>query len=277
MARTHIHFAIGLPGGKEVVSGMRVSCDVIIEVDVEKAMKAGIEFQRSSNNVILSKGINGIIPPIYFKKVNLRSHNNIVKTFHEYEYGLVIDFQRNTSNFNKLESDEIIEFTVVPVNLKTREILKDRIFHQYVKPTLVKGLTDYCLNKIGVKQEFVDSAEALDSVFKNFYLWKKENQFDNSVNIAWNWEMDAYLKIETQKKGFEVQGFMNDWVNLIIFFQSVTGKQQNSIISMLDDMEMKPEEGSTMGIIDGQNVARLVQGLLNKGGYITSVFKRSIN
>jgi len=81
MARTHIHFAIGLPGENQVISGMRVSCDVIVQVDVEKAMKAGIVFQKSANNVILSRGINdsGIIPPDFFKKVTCRYNNTSVE------------------------------------------------------------------------------------------------------------------------------------------------------------------------------------------------------
>lgn len=44
MARNHIHFAIGMPGNNEVISGMRGSCDVVIEIDAAKAMKDGIVF-----------------------------------------------------------------------------------------------------------------------------------------------------------------------------------------------------------------------------------------
>lgn len=49
MARNHIHFAIGLPGDKLVISGMRGTCDIYIEVDMEKAMKDGIKFYESAN------------------------------------------------------------------------------------------------------------------------------------------------------------------------------------------------------------------------------------
>jgi 2'-phosphotransferase len=33
---------------------------------MEKAMKAGIEFYISKNNVVLSSGINGVIAPEFF-------------------------------------------------------------------------------------------------------------------------------------------------------------------------------------------------------------------
>lgn len=54
MSRNHIHFAPGMPKEEGVVSGMRGSCDVIIQIDLKAAMKDGIEFYISSNNVILT-------------------------------------------------------------------------------------------------------------------------------------------------------------------------------------------------------------------------------
>ena len=69
MSRNHIHFAPGRPKDKEVVSGMRTSCDVIIEIDLAAAIKAGISFFISTNNVILTQGIDGVLPPKFFKSV----------------------------------------------------------------------------------------------------------------------------------------------------------------------------------------------------------------
>ena len=42
MSRNHIHFAIGYPGDKEVISGMRKTCDILIEIDLELAERNGI-------------------------------------------------------------------------------------------------------------------------------------------------------------------------------------------------------------------------------------------
>ena len=44
---------------------MRGSCDVFIEIELEKAIKDGIEFFISTNNVILTRGINGVLPPVF--------------------------------------------------------------------------------------------------------------------------------------------------------------------------------------------------------------------
>ena len=68
MKRNHIHMAAGKPG--EVRSGFRYDCEVLIHIDVEKAMEAGIEFYKSANGVILSPGDRrGSIPSAYFSSV----------------------------------------------------------------------------------------------------------------------------------------------------------------------------------------------------------------
>ncbi|RKO92545.1 phosphotransferase KptA/Tpt1, partial [Blyttiomyces helicus] len=72
MSRQHIHFSVGLFGEEGVTSGMRKTCDVYIYIDIEKALADGIKFERSQNGVILSSGINGVIAPKYFKKVEFK-------------------------------------------------------------------------------------------------------------------------------------------------------------------------------------------------------------
>ncbi|OWF37615.1 uncharacterized protein LOC110467255 [Mizuhopecten yessoensis] len=70
MGRNHIHFAAGEPGENGVISGMRSSCEVVIRIDMEKALNDGLKFFRSANNVILCAGDkDGIIYPAYFDVV----------------------------------------------------------------------------------------------------------------------------------------------------------------------------------------------------------------
>ena len=38
MARNHVHFAIGYPGSSGLISGMRGSCQIVIELNLTKAM-----------------------------------------------------------------------------------------------------------------------------------------------------------------------------------------------------------------------------------------------
>lgn len=68
MGRQHIHMA----KGGEVISGMRHNSEVVIQVNVMDAIKAGIRFFESDNGVILSEGIDGsgVIPALFLKKIH---------------------------------------------------------------------------------------------------------------------------------------------------------------------------------------------------------------
>ncbi|KAH0285937.1 phosphotransferase KptA/Tpt1, partial [Aureobasidium sp. EXF-3399] len=84
MARTHVHFASGLPaafksedndaGAAPVISGMRNSSSVLVYVDIKKALEAGVKFWKSENGVILSEGDeNGVIGLQFFSRVEDRT------------------------------------------------------------------------------------------------------------------------------------------------------------------------------------------------------------
>ena len=72
MARNHVHLAVGLPGKNGVISGMRSSAEVVIEINMTQAIFEGnIPFFVSKNRVILTPGIGekGIIPAHFFRKI----------------------------------------------------------------------------------------------------------------------------------------------------------------------------------------------------------------
>lgn len=45
------------PGGKSVISGMRSDAQILIYINLRRAMEAGCPFWRSENDVILSEGV----------------------------------------------------------------------------------------------------------------------------------------------------------------------------------------------------------------------------
>lgn len=81
MNRNHVHFATGIPekfkgiltsvsGGEEVISGMRLSCQIIIFLDVDKLKRSNLDVYKSGNGVILIPGdSNGIVSENLFDKV----------------------------------------------------------------------------------------------------------------------------------------------------------------------------------------------------------------
>ncbi|KAI0397768.1 KptA family-domain-containing protein [Xylariaceae sp. FL0594] len=106
MGRTHVHFGTGLPSGEgekdgqvhdeadedaasgsgsgsapKVISGMRSDAEVLIFIDIERALRDsaenpgpdGIKWWMSENNVVLTEGnVDGVVPLKYFKEVRGR-------------------------------------------------------------------------------------------------------------------------------------------------------------------------------------------------------------
>ena len=68
-----MHLAVGLPGNSGVISGMRSSCEIVIEINMVKAMLGAhkIPFFVSKNNVVLCEGLpdTSALPPEYFRYV----------------------------------------------------------------------------------------------------------------------------------------------------------------------------------------------------------------
>lgn len=69
MKRLHVHFSRGLPTDGEVISGMRRDVNVLIFLDVRKALEEGMKLYISDNKVILTEGFDGVVPSKYFLKI----------------------------------------------------------------------------------------------------------------------------------------------------------------------------------------------------------------
>lgn len=95
MGRNHVHLAIGLPNDAGVISGMRSSCQVVIELNLVKAMHGThkLPFYISKNNVILSEGLqDGSIPPDTFRYVlDFKAKKYLYEA--PFDYICVFDFE----------------------------------------------------------------------------------------------------------------------------------------------------------------------------------------
>lgn len=105
MGRNHIHFATGLPAGflsqdaaaaaeaPPVISGMRKSSTVLIYLDIQAALDAGIKFFLSENGVVLTEGNeDGFVPYQFFKRVESRKKGGgVLMSGGELPEGVVVD------------------------------------------------------------------------------------------------------------------------------------------------------------------------------------------
>lgn len=68
MNRKHIHFVENINKDKQT-SGFKNASDIILKIDMKLCIEDGIIFYKSSNNVILTEGINGLISSKYIIEI----------------------------------------------------------------------------------------------------------------------------------------------------------------------------------------------------------------
>jgi 2'-phosphotransferase len=109
MGRNHIHFASGLPAGFKslaidtasteereaapVISGMRKNSSVLIYIDIQAALAAGVKFYLSENGVILTEGNDkGFLSYEFFKRVESRKQGGgVLMSDGKLPEGVVVD------------------------------------------------------------------------------------------------------------------------------------------------------------------------------------------
>jgi len=309
MSRQHIHFAIGYPGEGDVISGMRRSCEVFIEINLEKAIKDGIEFFVSTNKVVLTRGIEGLLAKHYFKCV--KSKNGVLfdgsteKALEEtklnneemeieeikgeinqiagksqgsgksFDYLVVLDFEAQCIENQTLDCQEIVEFPSVIVDIKNKKIVD--IFQYYIKPVIHPKLYPFCTQLTGITQEQVDKGilleNALDELDK--FLVKHNILTSNWTFVTCgHWDLQNCLRKECIFKNIEVKDYMRSWINIKENYPlpaDYKGRKPD-MVEMLQLSKLELDGRHHSGIDDTKNIAKIVLYLLEQG----FEFKRSM-
>ena len=191
-----------------------MSSDIIVEIDGALALKDGIKFLRSKNNVILSggKGPAGAIPPAYFKNVWFKKAG--VKTawnLAPFDNLLVLD-----AHLSKSEdfAAEVIELRLVPVEHSSLSVHPQKHFHALVKPS--KPVSAEALELSGHKQTEFDEAKGLNDVLALFndYLLKYGLTTENCSIVADGSAVVEALWAECAEKKVKVPEILTTYINV---------------------------------------------------------------
>lgn len=283
MGRTHIHFAKGLPGDKEVISGMRFLCDVVIQINLKLAMKDGFKFFKSKNDVILcaGKGPEGQLPPKYFSQVLFRDKKKslVPVPTKSFEYLLVLDFEANCVNQGKLECQEIIEFPVVPINTIDKTPVCDP-FHFYIKPTVVPEISEFCTELTGITQDKVNAGITIDKCLIALDEWMKSNGFNaqNSTFVTCgSWDFNTCLRMEATYKKLNLMSYLKKFINIKdIWMHTMFKNKGTGMPGMLSSLNLELEGKHHSGIDDSKNIAKIAIALLEKGGIFSQFQERIV-
>ena len=70
-----IHILLALPLGTHIVAGLRKSAQILIYIDIPKALSSGLQFFLSDNGVVLTEGDDtGHLKPEFFLRVENTKH-----------------------------------------------------------------------------------------------------------------------------------------------------------------------------------------------------------
>ena len=197
MARNAIHFSIGYNDENHVKSGMRLNCQVFIEINTQMAFFNGFEFLISKNKVILCPGNEeGYLPLEYFKKV--KNKNNLCLYCCHYEiiikYKYIEEknsfeiFREDKSVMKSNEPNEIAEFLIEKEYMKEKVIIvidknDEEKYTKFIKEGIESG-------KILYPALFVDYL--IDNDNNNY-----TGEFVKKVDINWK---EFYEKKDYQKE-----------------------------------------------------------------------------
>ena len=296
MGRNHVHMAIGYPGDKEVISGMRSICNTFIEIDIELALKNNRLFYVSKNNVVLTSGINGSLSPIFFKKVlslekNLKNgkiNKKIIfenkdlgemKRLYTYRYLLVLDFEANSQKNKRMDPvQEIIEFPIVVLDTLTNKIVKDKLFHYYVKPTETK-LTPFITELTGITEKMIESGKKLSDVINLCLKFLSENFKNDEICFITCGDFDfKCLARETRFKKINLPSILRRYINIKEVFKTCFGYKETkcSMTDMLKYVDLELDGKHHSGIDDSRNIAKILQRILDTGFLLTKNFTKVI-
>ena len=198
MARNDIHFSIGFNWENQVKSGMRLSCDIFIEINMVYSFFNGIEFFLSENNVVLSSGINGIIPTKFFKRVLDKNQNVIFAC----QYDCIICFEKDKILLKK-NNDNLIE---VNGNLndfdKLNEFINLCIDKEYFKEKIITVVEkDFESSYLKIIKENVENSKILfPQIFVDYVLKKDDGIYkgDDLKKVDINW-----IKVYSNNKNIQ--------------------------------------------------------------------------
>lgn len=187
MNRNAIHFSIGYNDENHVKSGMRLNCEVFIEINPQMAFFNGYEFFLSENKVVLCPGNEeGYLPLEFFKRV--KNKNNLCLYSCQYESFIKYKYIEDKNNFEIIHEDKSIMKSNDPNEIGefiiSKELIKERIVvlvdekeeEKYIK-FIKDGIESGKINYPGL---FVDYL--IDNNKNDIYT----SEFLKKVDVNWN-------------------------------------------------------------------------------------------
>jgi ERI1 exoribonuclease 3 len=131
----------------------------------------------------------------------------------------------------------------------------------------------------GIEQVTVDSGIPLADYLGKFDKWMDQNGFNSSNSIfvtCRELDLKTCLPHEAGYKSLKIRADLRQWINIKIFFNSVTNIRGRGMDQMLKDLELNLDGKHHSGINDSKNISKILVTLLKKGATLTNSFKKTV-
>lgn len=188
-----------------------------------------------------------------------------------YDYIFVLDFEATCCNTDSEFTNEIIEFPIVVVDVKTGKIIAE--FQEYVRPTVNPTLTDFCTSLTGIQQETVDKADTFEVVYERAYGFCQHfhEQRGNPQTVfltCGNWDLQKMLPNQVnlcKDKMPRIPNFFQKWINVKVPFREIERKKRGGMTTMLKALNLPLVGRHHSGLDDSRNIAAIVAELIKRG------------
>jgi len=185
-----------------------------------------------------------------------------------FDFLLALHIEAQCEKNNMLDLQEIIEISIVPINIKTGKIEENCIFHSFVKPRLHKKLTAYCKEVTEIAQYQVDSASELEEVLKNIDVYLKHQKIyekEFCFLTCGEWGLMSCLKKESKVKRINLPEYLQKFIDIKECYQKTMKScpPKFRIGDMLQGLHCT-KRNETDGISDSMEIAEIALKLMEK-------------
>ncbi|CAO4384936.1 unnamed protein product [Caenorhabditis nigoni] len=196
-----------------------------------------------------------------------------------FDHLLILDFETTSDGETHDYPFEVIQFSVVPYDVKAKTILEGHAFNKFVRPIVNPILSKHCAELTGIKQESLNAADTFLVVYKQFSEWIRKNGFqerkfaivsDSSQDM---WRIAQYqfrLVRETMPSMFR------QWINIKkIFDDGLEDGQKNKLVGKSNIEKMSNYLGIELSgkahdaLSDCLNIVAITQKILEIGCPVT--------
>ncbi|PIC16167.1 hypothetical protein B9Z55_022862 [Caenorhabditis nigoni] len=173
---------------------------------------------------------------------------------------------------------EIIQFSIVVIDTRTKTIREDVKFNRYVRPIINPMLTDYCKSYTGIAQATVDTAEPFPVVCEQFCEWLQVHDFQETryAFVALNrqdlWLVAQYQFLLTKQP---LPAMFRQWFDMNALMTKAhqgqyTSRPEEDFVQNMSDFYSIRYEGKARNALDNcEFLAKVTKRFLDDGNLVT--------